>query len=73
MINKSLRNTIFINIGAFLLVSSLEILSGWLVRDQFDTNYSFYLWELNFAAHIMFVWIRKDIYYMDYYSLAAYY
>ncbi|WP_142786109.1 sensor histidine kinase [Changchengzhania lutea] len=63
MIKKSLKNTILINIGAFLLVLILEILSGWLIRDRFDTNYSFYLWGLSYAAYIMgIVWINHFVF-----------
>ena len=59
MIKKSLKYTLLINIGAFLLVLILELLSGWLIKGQFDTTYSFYLWELSFAAIIMgIIWIN---------------
>lgn len=62
MFKKSLKNTILINIGAFLLVLMLEIMSGWLSRDQFETNISFYLWELQYAAIIMgLIWINHFI------------
>ena len=63
MIKKSLKHTILINIGAFLLVAILEILSGWLIRDQFDTNYSFYLWGFNYAIYIMvIIWINHFVF-----------
>ena len=39
MTKKSLNNTFLINIGAFILVVLLEIMSGWVTRDNFDTNY----------------------------------
>ncbi|AXT20036.1 GHKL domain-containing protein [Flavobacteriaceae bacterium AU392] len=62
MITKSLKHTILINIVAFLLVAMLEILSGWLIRNQFDTNYSFYLKEFNFAVYIMgIIWVNHFI------------
>ena len=62
MIKKSLKHTLLINIGAFLLVLMLELLSGWLNKDQFDTTYSFYLWNLNYATFIMgIIWINHFI------------
>jgi len=63
MIRKSLQKTILINIGAFLLVVILEILSGWLIRDQFDSNYYFYKWGLSYAAFIMaIIWINHFVF-----------
>ncbi|WP_459210827.1 sensor histidine kinase [Aquimarina rhabdastrellae] len=63
MIKRSLKQTIHINIGAFLLVFILEILSGWLNKDTFDTSYSFFLWNLNFSAYIMvIIWINHFIF-----------
>jgi two-component system LytT family sensor kinase len=62
MIKKSLKHTILINIGAFLLVAILEILSGWIIRDKFDTNYSFYIWGLSYAAFMMgIIWINHFV------------
>lgn len=59
MARKSLGHIILINIGAFVLVAILEILSGWLTRDNFETSYSFYLWNLNYAAYIMaLIWVN---------------
>lgn len=59
MIKGSLKNTILINIGAFLLVLILELLSGWMIIDQYDTPVSFYLWGLNYAIVIMsIIWIN---------------
>lgn len=63
MIKKSLKNTIFINIGAFLLVAILEILSAWLFKDQYDSDYNFYVRQLSFAAIIMVViWINHFVF-----------
>ena len=63
MIKKSLKNTILINIGAFLLVVLLEILGGWLFKDNFDTTYSFYLHNLSYTAIIMvIIWINHFIF-----------
>ncbi len=59
MMKTSLRNTLLINIGAFVLVLLLELLSGWMIRDRFETTYSFYLWGLGYAVVIMAViWIN---------------
>jgi LytS/YehU family sensor histidine kinase len=59
MIKKSLRKTILINIGAFLLVFILETLSNLFFRDNFDTSYSFYAHGLNYTVMIMgFIWVN---------------
>ncbi len=63
MIKKSLQHTILINIGAFLLVLILEILSMWAIKDKFDTNYSFFLHGLNYTIAIMsIIWINHFIF-----------
>ncbi|MEE9363550.1 MAG: histidine kinase [Cellulophaga sp.] len=63
MIKKSLKNTLLINVGAFLLITLLEILSIWNSRDNFDTTYSFYLHGLNYATIIMgLIWINHFIF-----------
>lgn len=62
MIKKSLRNTLLINVGAFILVALLEILGGWISRDKYDSDYAFYVWQLGFAVSIMAViWINHFI------------
>ena len=53
MMKKSLRNTLLINIGAFVLVLILELFGGWMLVDKYDTLYSFYLWGLSFTISIM--------------------
>jgi LytS/YehU family sensor histidine kinase len=59
MFKQSLKNTILLNIGAFLLVLILEVLSVWAIKDRFDTNYSFYLHSINFTIAIMgVIWIN---------------
>jgi len=59
MIKTSLKNIILLNVGVFLLVLILEILSIWTIKDKFDTNYSFYLHSLNYTIPIMgIVWIN---------------
>jgi len=63
MLKKSLKNTILINIGAFLLVLILEILSMWAIKDRFDTNYSFFLHGLYYTIAIMaIIWINHFIF-----------
>jgi len=63
MITKPWKHTILINIGAYLLVAILEILSGWIGRGQFDTSFSFYIWELQSAAIIMtLIWVNHFIF-----------
>ncbi|OSY89343.1 hypothetical protein WH52_01525 [Tenacibaculum holothuriorum] len=62
MTKKSLKNTLLINIGAFILVVLLEVMSGWVTRDNFDTSYSFYLWNLKYATYIMgLIWINHFV------------
>ncbi len=62
MMKKSLRNTLLINIGAFVLVLILELLGGWMLIDKHETLYSFYLWGLSFTISIMTViWINHFI------------
>ncbi len=62
MLEKSLKNTILINAGAFLLVAMLEISGGWLFRDQFGSITEFYLWQLGYAVVIMAViWVNHFI------------
>ncbi|OUS02859.1 hypothetical protein A9Q86_02080 [Flavobacteriales bacterium 33_180_T64] len=63
MIKKSFKHIILLNIGAFVLVAILEILSGWLTRDSFDTPYSFYLWNLKYATYIMgLIWVNHFVF-----------
>jgi len=62
MIKKSLQRTILLNLGAFLLVLILEILSMWAIKDRFDTNYSFFLHSLHYTIAIMaIIWINHFI------------
>ena len=62
MLQKSLKNTILINLGAFVLVLTLELLGGWMHIDKYDSLYSFYLWGLGFTISIMTViWINHFI------------
>ncbi len=62
MLKKSLQNTILLNIGAFLLVLILELLSGWMIVDRYDTPFSFFLWGLKYAFNIMAaIWINHFI------------
>lgn len=62
MIKKSLKHTILLNIGAFILVAILETLSLWIVKDKFDSNYSFMKWNLSYAMYIMgIIWVNHFI------------
>ncbi len=62
MINKTFKHTILLNIGAFVLVLILELLSGWMIADRYDTPFSFFLWGLNYAINIMAViWINHFV------------
>ena len=62
MFKKSLKNTILINIGAFLLVLILELLSGWMLIDKYDTPFSFFLWGFNYAIIIMaIIWVNHFV------------
>ncbi len=62
MIKKSLQKTLLINIGAFLLVLILELLSGWLIRDKFDSTYNYFNWGLNYAIYIMgLIWLNHFV------------
>lgn len=62
MATTSLKKTVLLNVGAFLLVSILELLSSWLIRDTFDTTFDYYLWGFNYAAYIMgIIWINHFI------------
>lgn len=62
MIKKSLKNTILINIGAFLLVFMLETLSNLFFKDNFKTSYLFYAHGLNYTFMIMgFIWVNHFI------------
>jgi len=62
MIKKSLQKTLLINIGAFILVLILELLSGWLIRERFDSTYNYFDWALGYAVYIMgLIWINHFV------------
>ncbi|WP_299252967.1 sensor histidine kinase [uncultured Aquimarina sp.] len=62
MIKKSLQRTILLNIGAFVLVLILELLSGWMIIDRYDSPFSFFLWALKYAINIMAaIWINHFV------------
>lgn len=74
MFKKSLKNTILINIGAFLLVLILEILSMWAIKDRFDTNYSFFLHGLEYAIVIMgIIWVNHFIFIPSFFDKKRYF
>ncbi|NQZ43583.1 MAG: histidine kinase [Flavobacteriaceae bacterium] len=54
-----MKNTIVLNVGAFVLVTVLEILSIWVIKDKFDTDYEFYMHGISYAVNIMLIiWIN---------------
>ena len=62
MIKKSLKHTLLLNIGAFILVAILETLSMLISKDNFDSNYSFMKWNLSYAMYIMgIIWVNHFI------------
>ncbi|WP_406683721.1 histidine kinase [Seonamhaeicola sp. MEBiC1930] len=62
MLKRSLKNTILLNIGAFILVFILETLSNLFFKDNFDTSYSFYLHGLYYTIIIMAaIWVNHFI------------
>lgn len=74
MIKKSVKHTILINIGAFLLVLILEILSMWAFKDRFDTNYNFFLHGLHYTIAIMAViWINHFIFIPSFFDKSRYF
>ena len=62
MIKKSFKQTLLLNIGAFILVAILETLSMLISKDNFDSNYSFMKWNLSFSMYIMgVIWVNHFI------------
>lgn len=62
MIKKSIKQTILLNVGAFILVAILETLSMWISIDKFDSTYSFMKWNLNYAIYIMgVIWMNHFV------------
>lgn len=62
MVKKSFKQTLLLNIGAFILVVILETLSMLISKDNFDSNYSFMKWNLSYAIYIMgVIWINHFI------------
>ncbi|WP_282122453.1 sensor histidine kinase [Algibacter mikhailovii] len=62
MFKTLLKNTLLLNISAFLMVLILEILSVWAIKDRFDTDYLFYMHSVNFTVFIMgTIWINHFI------------
>ena len=64
-----MQHTLLLNIGAFVLVLILELLSGWMLVDKYDTPLSFLSWGLSFTIPIMVViWVNHFIlipYFLD--------
>ena len=62
MVKKSLKQILFLNVGAFILVAILETLSMWIAKDTFESNYSFMKWNLSYAMYIMgVIWVNHFI------------
>tara|TARA_R110001632_G_scaffold198393_2_gene320688 strand:+ start:1376 stop:2368 length:993 start_codon:yes stop_codon:yes gene_type:complete len=62
MFKKSLKNTILLNLGAFLLVFILETLTGWLFKDNYKSDYYFIVSQLKYAVAIMgVIWVNHFI------------
>lgn len=74
MLKKSLKNTILINIGPFLLVLILEILSMWAIKDKFETYFSFFLHGLKYTIAIMaIIWINHFIFIPSFFDKRRYF
>jgi hypothetical protein len=74
MFKRSLKNTILINISAFLLVFILEVLSIWAIKDKFDNNFSFFLHGLNYTIAIMtIIWINHFIFIPSFFDKKRYF
>jgi len=74
MFKRSLKNTILLNIGAFVLVFLLETLSNLFFRDSFDTSYSFHAHGLNYTIMIMgVIWINHFILIPFFYDKKSYF
>ena len=69
MLKKSLKKTILINIGAFILVFTLELLSNLYFRDKFETSYAFFSHTIEYAIMIMgIIWVNHFLlipYFLD--------
>ena len=62
MFKRSLKNTILLNVGAFLLVALLEALSIWIVKDKYESDYAFFAHVFNYAFIIMvLIWINHFV------------
>ncbi len=62
MMKKSLKNTLLLNLGAFLLVLFLELLSNSIIKDKLGSDFSFFSHSLNYTLHIMgIIWVNHFI------------
>lgn len=63
MAKTSFKNTLLINIGAFILVAILELMSNLVILDKFETTYSFYMSGFTYTVYIMVViWINHFVF-----------
>ncbi|MDC8004252.1 histidine kinase [Aureisphaera galaxeae] len=59
MIQKSLKNTLLINLGAFLLVLLLELFSNLIIKDKLGSDYALFVHSLSYTVHIMgIIWVN---------------
>ncbi|TVZ14335.1 sensor histidine kinase [Maribacter sp. MAR_2009_72] len=69
MIQKFLKNTILINLGAFLLVLLLELFSNLIIKDKLGSDYALFIHSLSYTVHIMgIIWVNHFIlipYFLD--------
>lgn len=69
MIQKFLKNTILINLGAFLLVLLLELFSNLIIKDKLGSDYALFVHSLSYTVHIMgIIWVNHFIlipYFLD--------
>jgi CubicO group peptidase (beta-lactamase class C family) len=63
MFKSSLKQILLINIGAFILVLILEIMSIIMIREKFDSAYEYYMWAVVYTVYIMgIIWMNHFIY-----------
>ncbi len=62
MTQKSLKHIILLNLGAFVLVLLLELMSNWIIKDKLGSDYALFMHSLNYTVHIMgIIWINHFI------------
>ncbi|MEM9361442.1 MAG: histidine kinase [Bacteroidota bacterium] len=62
MTQKSLKKIILLNLGAFLLVLLLELLSNWIIKDKLGSDYALFIHSLSYTVYIMgIIWVNHFI------------